>query len=165
MTRPVSPRVRRGKPRPALPSLGGPGRLRDPRLARFVLWDKIGAPRFLLGVFSFGLEAPASPRRRSRGPRFGLRCVGQALATEAIAECIRSGSVGEAESNIGLLCLVPAPATSHWDASVTVERINLYENTAKASRRKCEFDQMREVPFVRKADDLAFATSHLAQSS
>ena len=29
-----------------------------------------------------------------------------------------------------------------------------------ASRRKCEFDQMREVPFVRKADDLALATSH-----
>jgi hypothetical protein len=25
-----------------------------------------------------------------------------------------------------------------WDASVTVERINLLENTAKASRRKCE---------------------------
>src|SRR5262249_23087820 len=29
----------------------------------------------------------------------------------------------------------------------------------------CELDQMREVPFVRKADDLALATSHLAQSS
>jgi hypothetical protein len=54
-----------------------------------------------------------------------LRCVGQALATEAIAECIRSGSVGEAESNIGLLCLVPTPATADGDASVTVERINL----------------------------------------
>jgi hypothetical protein len=27
------------------------------------------------------------------------------------------------------------------------------------------FDQMREVPFVRKADDLTLATSHLAQSS
>ena len=32
-------------------------------------------------------------RRRSLGPRLGLhRCVGQALATEAIAECIRSQS-------------------------------------------------------------------------
>src|SRR5262249_62181827 len=81
-----------------------------------------GAPRFLLGVFL--LEAPASPRRRSRGPRLGLRCVGQALATEAIAECARSGSVGEAESNIGLLCLVPTPAAADRDASVTVERIN-----------------------------------------
>ena len=39
------------------------------------------------------------------------------------------------------------------------------ENAAKASRRKCELDQMREVPFVCKADDLALATSHLAQSS
>jgi len=29
----------------------------------------------------------------------------------------------------------------------------------------CEFDQMREVLFVREADDLALATSHLAQSS
>jgi hypothetical protein len=51
--------------------------------------------------------------------------VGQALATEAIAECIRSGSVGEAESNIELLDVVPTPAAADWDASVTVERINL----------------------------------------
>src|SRR5215472_13763101 len=105
-------------------------------------------------------------RRRSRGPRLGLaQCVGQALATEAIAECIRSGGVGEAESNIELLGLVPTPAAADWDASVTVERINLWENTAKASRRKCEFDQMREVLFVREAGDLALATSHLDQSS
>jgi hypothetical protein len=91
--------------------------------------------------------------------------MGQALATEAIVECIRSGGVGEAESNIELLGLVPTPAAADWDASVTVERINLWENTAKASQRKCEFDQMREVLFVREADDLALATSHLAQSS
>jgi hypothetical protein len=54
------------------------------------------------------------------------------------------------------------------DASFTMERINLLENTAKAFRRKCEFDQMRKVPFVRKPDKFAFATnvtSHLAQSS
>src|SRR5262249_44957006 len=42
---PRSPRVRRGKSRPALPSLGGAGRLRDPRLACFVAWDKIEASR------------------------------------------------------------------------------------------------------------------------
>ena len=90
--------------------------------------------------------------------------MGQALATEAIAECIRSGSVREAESNIGLLCLVPTPAAADWDAPFTVEGVKFWENTAKVSRRKCEFDQMREVPFVRKADDLALATSHLAQS-
>jgi len=51
--------------------------------------------------------------------------VGQALATEAIAECARSGSVGEAESNIGLLCLVLTPAATDWDASFTMESINL----------------------------------------
>ena len=67
--------------------------------------------------------APALPRRCSRGPRLGLWCVGQALATEAIAECIRSGSVGEAESNIGLLCLVPTPAAADWDAPFTVEGV------------------------------------------
>jgi hypothetical protein len=50
--------------------------------------------------------------------------VGQALAAEAIAECVRSGGVWEAESNMGLLCLVPTPATADWDASVTVERID-----------------------------------------
>jgi hypothetical protein len=64
--------------------------------------------------------------RRSRGPGFGLRgCVGQALTTEAIAECIRSGGVWEAESNIDLLALVSILAATDWDASFTVERINL----------------------------------------
>ena len=64
-----------------------------------------------------------------------------------------------------LLDLVSIPAASDWDASFTVERINIWENAAKASRRKCEFDKMREVPFVPKAHDLALATSHLVQSS
>jgi hypothetical protein len=51
--------------------------------------------------------------------------VGQALATEAIAECIRSGGVWKTESNIELVGLVSTPAATDWDASVTVERINL----------------------------------------
>jgi len=51
--------------------------------------------------------------------------VGQALTTEAIAECIRSSGVWKAESNMELLDLVSIPAASDWDASVTVERINL----------------------------------------
>ena len=46
-----------------------------------------------------------------------------------------------------------------------MESINLLENTAKASRRKCEFDQIREVLFVLEAGDFALATSHLDQSS
>jgi hypothetical protein len=50
--------------------------------------------------------------------------VGQALAAEAIAECIRGGSVGEAESNIDLLDLVSILAAADWDTSITVERIN-----------------------------------------
>jgi len=50
--------------------------------------------------------------------------VGQALATEAIAECVRNGGVWEAESDIELLDLVSAPAASDWDASFTVERIS-----------------------------------------
>ena len=55
----------------------------------------------------------------------GDRRVGQAHAPEAIAECIRSGGVWEAESNIDLLDLVSIPAASGWDASFAVERINL----------------------------------------
>jgi hypothetical protein len=51
--------------------------------------------------------------------------VGQALATEAIAECIRNSGVWEAEMNIDLLALVPTPAAADWDASFTVERIHL----------------------------------------
>jgi hypothetical protein len=49
--------------------------------------------------------------------------VGQALATEAIAECIRSGGVWEAQSNIELVGFVPAPTATDWDAPFTVERI------------------------------------------
>jgi hypothetical protein len=41
------------------------------------------------------------------------------------SECIRSGGVWEAESNMGLVCLVPTPAAADWDALVTVERIDL----------------------------------------
>jgi hypothetical protein len=48
--------------------------------------------------------------------------VGQALATEAIAECIRSGGVWETESNMELLDLVSIPAAADWNPSVTVER-------------------------------------------
>src|SRR5215472_8853115 len=129
----------------------GPGRQAEPRSFSGAPFDQ-----------STSASRP-SIRRRSRGPRLGLpRCVGQALATEAIAECIRSGGVWEAESNIEWLDIVSTPASADRDASFTMERINLLENTAKASGRKCEFDQKREVPFVRKADDLALATSHLA---
>jgi hypothetical protein len=51
--------------------------------------------------------------------------VGQALTTEAFAECIRSGGVWETESNMELLDLVSIPATADWDMSLTMERINL----------------------------------------
>jgi hypothetical protein len=51
-------------------------------------------------------------------------CMGQALATEAIAEFIRSGGVWEAESNIELLDIVSTPAAADWDALVAVERVN-----------------------------------------
>jgi hypothetical protein len=50
--------------------------------------------------------------------------VAQALAAEAIAECIRSGGVWEAESNIELLDLVATPAATNWDMSFAVERID-----------------------------------------
>jgi hypothetical protein len=50
--------------------------------------------------------------------------VGQAFATEAIAESIRSGGVWKAESNIELLDLVSTPAAADCDVSFTVERIN-----------------------------------------
>jgi hypothetical protein len=48
---------------------------------------------------------------------------------------------------------------SRWNASISSK------TSRKPSGGKAEFDQMREVPFVLKADDLALATNHLAQSS
>src|SRR5262249_32834561 len=92
-----------------------------------------------------------NPRLRASRP---VR--GSSTRHQAIAECIRSGGVWEAESHIEWLDLVSTPATADRDASVTMERINLLENTAKAFRRKCEFDQMRKVPFVRKPDQIRF---------
>jgi len=82
---------------------------------------------FLFAPLCFGFELHGRRvRRHSRGPRLGLLwCLGQVLATEAIAECIRSGSVGKAESNIGSLCLVPTPATADWDAPLTMEGVKL----------------------------------------
>jgi len=53
------------------------------------------------------------------------RCVGQAFATEAIAECIRTSGVRKPEPNMELHDLVSIPAASDWDASITVEGINL----------------------------------------
>jgi len=53
-----------------------------------------------------------------------LSPIGQALATEAIAKCIRRGGLSEAESNIDLLDLVSAPAAADWDASFAVKCIN-----------------------------------------
>jgi hypothetical protein len=47
----------------------------------------------------------------------------KALATEAIAECIRSGSVWEAESSIELVGFVPAPTATDRDAPFTVKRV------------------------------------------
>jgi hypothetical protein len=75
-------------------------------------------------------KGEVSSRRGHLGPLLlhsflGGRCVGRALATEAIAECIPSCGVREAESNMELLALVPTPAAADWDASITVERINL----------------------------------------
>jgi hypothetical protein len=51
--------------------------------------------------------------------------VGQALTTETIAECIRSGGVWETESNMELLDLVSIPAAADWDAAFTVKRVKL----------------------------------------
>src|SRR5262249_51232300 len=132
--------------------------INDDKVARCVAgypWvgGKESGPPNLLSSSSVLFCLPLHGRciRLSQGPR-GLGCarsVGQALATEAIAESIRSGGVWEAESNIKLFDFVSTPGATDWDASFTVERINCQENTAKAFRRKCEFDEMREVSFVR----------------
>jgi hypothetical protein len=86
-------------------------------------------------VTSYGLRLAIGPllhrslgssRRGRRGPRPWLfRCVGQAHATETIAECIGGGGIGEAEANIGLLALVSAPAAADRDAPLTAKRIKV----------------------------------------
>jgi len=59
----------------------------------------------------------------------------------------RSGGVWEIKIEYRL-DLVSTPAAADWDASVTAKSINLGKNTAKGSQRKCEFDHIREVPFI-----------------
>src|SRR5262249_24972840 len=79
----------------SLSRIGSPGPL-SARLSQrhFPLPQSSSASRFTAGASD----------DVALGPRLGLhRCVGQALATEAIAERIRSGGVWEAESNIELL--------------------------------------------------------------
>jgi hypothetical protein len=86
-------------------------------------------------VTSYGLRLAIGPllhrslgssRRGRRGPRPWLfRCVGQAHATETIAECIGGGGIREAEANIGLLALVSAPAAPDRDAPLTAKRIKV----------------------------------------
>jgi hypothetical protein len=108
-------------------------------------------------------------RRRRRNPRFGLRgCIGKALPSEAIAKGIRSCSVGKAETKVKSLGHLPAPAAVDRDAAFTVEGVELQESIAQALRPNCEFDQVREVLFVREADHLGLAanvTRHLVQST
>jgi len=62
--------------------------------------------------------------RASRGPRLRFfRRIGEALATESTAECVRSGSVREAETNMESLGHMSAPATVDRDAAFTVEGV------------------------------------------
>jgi len=90
-------------------------------------------------------------------------CLGDLAGSAFSGAPARVGGNGrEAESNIQLLGLVSAPAASdrmrwsRWNAS------NSRKALRKPSAGNSEFDQVREVPFVRKANDLALATSHLA---
>src|SRR5215813_1730927 len=101
-----------------------------PCIRRFVGRSRLSAcvqvlsPPFSPILLGFALHGRCI--RRSRGTRLGLiRCVGQALATETIAECIRGGGICEAESNIELLGLVSTPTAADRDASFLVERIKL----------------------------------------
>jgi hypothetical protein len=80
--------------------------------------DEVALIRDTISRYCAVLIAPLSITSRSAGPNFFWT---QPKPGVAIAECIRSGGVWEAESNMGLLCLVPTPATADWDASVTVE--------------------------------------------
>jgi hypothetical protein len=58
-------------------------------------------------------------------PQTACAGLGQALTSETIAECIRSGGVGETESNKELLALVPASAAADRNAVLTVESVKL----------------------------------------
>ena len=56
--------------------------------------------------------------------------------------------------------LMPAAAAANWDAAFTVECFKLEALAAKAARRQLELDQVREVPLVHVASDLALAAAH-----
>jgi hypothetical protein len=76
-----------------------------------------------IGVLAFGTAAN-DPDLQTRMAPFahGLQQLGW---TRRRAECIRSGSVWEAESNIELVGFVPAPTATDQDAPFTVKRVKL----------------------------------------
>jgi hypothetical protein len=86
--------------------------------------------------------------------------------TESSSGASRTGAETASTAKEAAAALKGFSQYSAYGADAQAEKHRDPGNTrAKASRRRREFDQMPEVPFVRKADDLALATSHLAQSS
>ena len=86
-----------------------------------VAWVAFCAAWRDLRVGNTGTYYAALSRIKDTCTRFRfLRSVPQALTTKAIAECVGSGGVGEAEANIELLRLVSAAAVADWDAKLTV---------------------------------------------
>ena len=80
---------------------------------------------------------------------------------------MRSCGVGKAESKVKSLGHLSTPAAGYRDAAFTVKGVKFQESIAQALRQNREFNQVREVLFVREADHLGLATnvtSHLARS-
>ena len=48
----------------------------------------------------------------------------QPFTTKAIAECVGSGGVREAEANIELLRIVSAASAADWDVKFTIKRVH-----------------------------------------
>src|SRR5438132_1370783 len=86
--------------------------------------------------------------------------VGHALTAEAVAKRVRGGCVREAEPHVELLRLVAPSPASGLQPPLTVERVELRELTAEAAGRQRQLDDVREVPLVLVAGDLALAMGH-----
>jgi hypothetical protein len=83
------------------------------------------------------------------------------LSAKLFAEGIGMRRIGEAESDVVLLVVMPPAASPRFDAAFAVEGQYVVGLGSEAARRKRQLHDVGIVPFNHAGGDLAFAPAHL----